>query len=191
MSLQSLQSTVAVGTGTNSWSSTTSANALDGVFSSCNLTGSAQTSANLTTSTYGFTIPTGATINGFTVIPTWKYSSGGGIITDVTVNLNITGAVGTSDNKATNTALPTPGALNSTYGSSSDLWGYSSIDETMINATTFGATIQVKSSVGAVNTTAFVDAITIGVWYNYTPAGEPQQQIYVVKIPSEYYINRD
>lgn len=118
--------------------------------------------ANLTT--FGFSIPSTATIDGI-IVAIERSASAGGTVTDLAVKL-IKGGTISGDNKAdTVTTWPTTDGTV-TYGGASDLWGLTLLYSD-VNASNFGVSI----SATGVGSAGFpqVDHVTITVYY--TDAG--------------------
>ena len=115
---------------------------------------------------FGFSIPSGVTIDGIIVEIERKQSTAAeGLCKDATVKLVKGGTVSGNNNADTSTNWPTADAYK-TYGSSSDLWGLSWTDSD-INAANFGvvlsATITIDPKDGA---GIYVDHIRITVHYS-------------------------
>lgn len=118
---------------------------------------------------FGFSIPSGATINGIVVEVERKASANtaSNTIVDTSVRIVKGGALGVNDDKATAGGWPTTDAY-ATYGGSTDLW-LETWTPTDINATNFGAAIAAEEvCTGTTAVTASVDHIRITV--SYTPA---------------------
>lgn len=120
---------------------------------------------------FGFSIPTGATING--VLVEWKKkattaSGSSNRWVDKTVSL-VKGGTVSGDNKAdTTTNWPTTIAYAS-YGGSSDLWGIT-LTDTDVNDSTFGVVLSGNPTVPSdTSNTGSVDAVRITI--TYTDAG--------------------
>lgn len=109
---------------------------------------------------FGFSIPSGATINGI-VAEIEKKTDAGSDTTDKRVRIIKGGTIGSTD-KSSGTAWETSDAT-STYGSSSDLWG-ETWSHSDINGSTFGVAIAAGTSM-AMMRTASVDNIQITVHY--------------------------
>lgn len=148
-------------TGTISWTNTGNITAADGTSATAAITTNATTNYIQGTS-YGFSIPTGAIINGIEVIINRKTSAnnGGRITKDNIVRVIKNGTIITATNYATATSWPTTFAT-ATYGSSTDLWG-TTWTPADINATNFGAVLSVTANNSL---TASVDYIQIKVYY--------------------------
>ncbi len=153
------------GTGTIPWSSVASITAADGVSSTAAITSGASTNYIQGTN-YGFTIPTGAVIDGIEVIINRRTSStaGGRFMSDNIVRIVKGGTV-----SGTNKALPAVGytttLTTATYGSATDKWGLTWLASD-INAANFGAVLSVTANNSL---TASVDYIQIRVYYTPAP----------------------
>lgn len=126
-------------------------------------------SAQLNALSFGFNIPTGATING--IVAAFVGNSGFFAIEDDTISLLKAGSV-VGNNKASGLAWQ---GLTKTYGTSSDLWGttWTAAD---INDTNFGLAIIAKNTDTENGDTAIVDSfVTITVYY--TPLGGASQEL--------------
>lgn len=118
----------------------------------------------LRSSSHGFAIPGGATINGIEAFVGRRNSTGGGLVVDNVIQLVKAGTpVGT--NKSAAVAWPTAEA-EASYGGAADLWGTTWTD-TEINATGFGLDINPLNSGSSQN--AQVDYVKITV--HYTASG--------------------
>lgn len=114
---------------------------------------------------FGFSVPSGATINGITVEIERKASHS---LTTRRINDNIVrlvvGGVVSGNNYAVVTNWPTTEAYFS-YGGSSDLWGLS-LTDTDINDSTFGVVLSVTTTAsGKIIVSPSVDHIRITVTY--------------------------
>jgi len=110
---------------------------------------------------YGFSVPSGSTINGITV-SVERISSVGGRCVDTVARLRKADTlVGT--NKLNATTFTTSDATV-TYGGSSDLWGASWTAED-INAGGFGFDLSVNA--GASGDTCNIDSVSVSI--DYTP----------------------
>jgi hypothetical protein len=141
---------------------TTPTNALAGPDSAYAITAATgQPSLNVTTC--AFTIPSGATINGIQIR---VVGCGNGTTGQRTLSVNVTGPSGC----VAKTTVQTTCATNSdvTLGSTVDLWSCTSILDTDVNASTFGATVQTNTSHSQ---TEQVDLITLSVTYTGGTAG--------------------
>lgn len=119
----------------------------------------------LTATNFGFSIPSGATINGVTVV--WQASclrvDGVCVAKDYLCKL-IKGGTIQGNNKAVPTDM-TNTDTNYTYGSTSDLWGLT-LSETDVNASNFGVAISYQyAGNGTQNQGLRVDYMTLSVDY--------------------------
>lgn len=143
--------------------------ATDAIYATQSVAGTAA-STSLSTSTLGFTIPAGATINGITVAVVRHASATG--------SLSITGSSGGTGISLTKVAATPTGTAKltgggwglvdatDTFGNAADLWG-TTWTPADINSTGFGAILQVDNTNVAART-ASVDSILITV--TFTPA---------------------
>lgn len=113
---------------------------------------------------FGFSIPSGDTIDGI-LVEIDRRAQTASRITDVTVSI-VKGGTVTGDNKAIGTTWPTALTYQS-YGGAADLWGTTWTDSD-INASNFGVVISCTNSSGTVG--ARVDAIRITITHT-TPGG--------------------
>lgn len=125
--------------GTLAWSNPGNIVSDNGTGATCSKSGTGLAISNyLKGLTYGFAIPTSATINGIT-LEIDRLKNNFGTITDNTVSLVKAGSV-VGSNKATGTAWPTGAGGIATYGSASDLWG-TTWTPSDINNANFGAVL--------------------------------------------------
>ena len=117
----------------------------------------------LKASNYGFNIPTGATINGITVVINKSSNTSVNVcFRDNIVRLIKGGVIQTAVNRASGNNWPTAlGASN--YGNATDLWG-STWTPADINDPNFGAVLSVNNNSGATRTLT-VDYVQINVSY--------------------------
>ena len=110
---------------------------------------------------FGFSIPTGSSINGIKV--TIERNDGSGKIKDNLIKILKSGSVAGSDKSASAGWQSSDQIV--TYGSASDLWGttWSASD---VNASNFGIAISVKRNNGAGTNVAYIDHIQITVDYS-------------------------
>jgi len=153
------------------WKDPTYAKASDNKYATVSPTPLSGFSHYLKATNFGFSIPSGATINGIKVEIERhaNYNTGSLWVKDWKVYLLKNGNV-VGDNKAdTSTNWPTSDAYKS-YGGSSDLWG-TSWTASDINNANFGVVLAVQMASGVVPPpTAYVDHIRITVYY--TPGGD-------------------
>lgn len=137
----------------NAWSNPGNAGASDSSYA----TASSNGTQYLKATGFGFSIPTGAVIDG--IVVEWERKASGSTVKDKAVRIVKGGTVGATD-KSVTTDWPTTDAFAS-YGSAADLWGetWTAAD---INAASFGAAIATQSIFVR---TASVDAVRITVYY--------------------------
>jgi hypothetical protein len=147
--------------GTVAWSNPTNAQgAADTVYATIAVNGP-MTGHYLKATNFGFTIPSGATING--VVVEFRRSDSNGILTDGTIKL-VKGGVVSGTNKSAGATWPTSDTWNS-FGGTTDLWGLT-LTDTDINSSTFGVVLSPTiSGLTSGFTPAQVDAIRITVYY--------------------------
>ena len=172
--------------GTYAWSNVDNAKTSDNSYSSSTASKSAETTQILVASNFGFTVPTGATINGVTVAIERKASLSDGNFWYARDNLLklVKGGSLSGDNKAaTSTNWPTSDGTAS-YGGASDLWGNTLTAED-VNASNFGCALQAvyKGTVPKIYNAPFVDHITITVAYTESggASGVPKQQMHYAR----------
>lgn len=132
----------------------------------------AATTYYLKCGTFGFAIPSGATIDGI-VVEIEKSGSSASAVSDNRVRIVKGGTIGTTD-KAAAGFWPTTDAYT-TYGTSSDLWGESWTD-TDINASGFGVAISATATGGAQSQ---IDHVRITVYYTAGGGGSPTNLNYI------------
>nr|WP_315181703.1 T9SS sorting signal type C domain-containing protein [uncultured Flavobacterium sp.] len=113
---------------------------------------------------YGFSIPNGAAIKGIQVT-IGRLASNSSSIKDNSLNLIVGGALGGSNLADTSTGWGTTETAI-TYGSTSDLWGYTSLTAEAINSSDFGVAFSVKNTNSSNSRTASIDYISISVTYS-------------------------
>lgn len=131
-----------VSVGTKAWTNPTNAASSNNVYSTISSTGVTTTSHYLSATNFGFSIPSGATIDGVVVEYERKASKANALeqVVDATVKLVIGGSiVGTNKNSATRWSTT---EAFFTYGSSSDLWG-NTITQSDVNSSNFGVVLNV------------------------------------------------
>jgi MSHA biogenesis protein MshQ len=150
------------GIGTVDWSNPGNADSADTTYATAVLDG--KTSHYLKCTGFGFSIPSGATINGITVTVVRKSNrtSNGGS-SDAAARLVKAGTIGTTDRSTT--TVYTTSDVSEAHGSAVDLWG-TTWTPADINDANFGAAFASKkaSSGGAAHTVS-VDSISITVNY--------------------------
>src|SRR6478672_5170058 len=133
----------------------------DGAYATASLASTNSTSNYLQGSNYGFSIPTGAIINGFEVtINRMTTTNGGRAAKDQFVSMVKNGVV-IGTNKAAATAY-TSSLVVATYGSSTDTWG-TTWTPADVNQTNFGAVLSAISTNSS--PVVSVDYIRIKVYY--------------------------
>ncbi len=153
------------GPGSDAWSNTSYITADDNNFATATVSNTnPRTSDYLQATNFGFSIPTGATINGIQVQIMRMSSSnaGGNSLNDADLYLMKAGSITGSD-KATGTDWPTSMG-SASYGSTSDLWGASWTAED-INNPNFGVSLSAFNQSTGDTRTASVDYIQITVTY--------------------------
>ncbi len=154
------------GPGTQAWSNPGYITAPDASYATATM-GAGGVSEYLQGTSFGFTIPLNATINGITVSIMRKDS---GPIRDEEVRLLKAGSP-VGSNRASSTNWPTSMAL-ATYGSASDLWG-TTWTPAEINAGSFGVALSVQNTSVwwwfPQTGTAYVDYIRVSVTHTPGP----------------------
>lgn len=164
--------------GTVAWSNPTRITASDDSRSQAARAGSSSTSQYLKGTNFGFSIPTGATIDGITVEIERYKSAGSGICVDNEIKIvKADGTIGTT-NKASGTNWTTSESFF-TYGGASDLWGetWTAAD---INDADFGIVIRITLTMSAESSVnADVDSVRITI--NYTESsGTPGEEYSII-----------
>ncbi len=155
-------------TGTLDWNLTNSVFSSDDLYATVNLNNN-NISHYLKATSYGFSIPSTATILGITVEIEKKCSSATGCI-DSSVRLIKGGVVSGNDKADIVTDYPTSDNIYKSYGGSSDLWGLT-LTPADINAIDFGVAFASERTAGGSQTFS-VDHIKVTVYYN-TPPNTP------------------
>lgn len=156
------------GVGSRSWSNPANAQAQDTNYATVGVSDN-EISHYLQCSGYGFSIPTGAVINGMTVTVRRMVDNNGGSPQDYSVRLLKASAVQGSD-YASGTTYPTSFGT-ATYGGGADLWGstWSAAD---INNAGFGVAFSAEKN-GTSGSSRAVSVDVIGVAVNYTDTTAP------------------
>ena len=146
--------------GGSNWGGTTgNVGALDGIYAS-NTLGVGQLSTFIKTTNFGFSIPTGATINGIVVEISGKCASGVGTYGNVRIVKG--GTISTTNLSGTTNAIISTQSYQS-LGNSTNLWGETwTVDD--INASTFGVVVSITDTDSAIRNYQ-VDHIRITVYY--------------------------
>lgn len=122
----------------------------------------------LEASTFGFTIPTGATINGI-IVEVERYQLGGsGVIEDLNVFI-AKGGTEVGSQHAIAGQWPSTDTYQ-TYGNSTDLWG-TTWTAAEVNASNFGVRLTVQETGGTDANAGTVDHIRITVYYTAAASG--------------------
>lgn len=152
------------------WSTIDNAKVSDDAYAYCSIFGNGL-SHYLEATNFGFSIPSGATINGISVSLERKASVTGSVryVRDSVVKL-IKGGTASGDNKADTATKWTTSDSVITYGGSADLWGLT-LTDTDINASNFGVRLQTNHTRtgGKGAELAYVDFISITI--DYTTGG--------------------
>jgi hypothetical protein len=149
--------------GTRTWSNPDYAKSNDGSYAYTTCPSSIRYSHYLKATNFGFSIPSGATIDGIKVEIDRKRDSSSSVL-DYVIKLVIGGSVTGSNYAVTWTNWPTSDAYAS-YGGSSDKWGLTPT-VSQINSSDFGVVLQVEMEPPPMTTAyAYVDHIRITVYY--------------------------
>lgn len=117
----------------------------------------------LRASNFGFSIPSGSTINGIEVVSEQKYNTFGDLLEGLVYIVKADGTIGTINKANTSTFIGLSDEPGITYGSSSDLWG-ESWTYSDINDPDFGIVITPYCD-GCAFTIFYIDHIRITVYY--------------------------
>jgi hypothetical protein len=157
------------GTGSSAWSDTGNAASSNNSYASASGLKTTVSSHYLVAEGFGFSLPSGATVDGIVVeIERYRESGGfaGGVV-DNRVRIIRNGTIGSTD-KASGSSWPTSDGT-ATYGSSSDLWG-ETWSHSDINASNFGVALSAKGTSSLNAGTGYVDHIKVTV--HYTESGK-------------------
>lgn len=122
-------------------------------------------------SNFGFNIPSVAVITGVEVVIS-RFADqlfGEDYVIDTDVQLN-DGSSFTGDNKAKTGVTWPSSEATATYGGSSDGWN-ASLSPSQVNSSSFGVGLKATCSLVGNSTTAYVDSVTINIYYSTTSAG--------------------
>lgn len=155
------------GIGAAAWTSPGNITAEDSSSASCTASGSDITHG-LQATNFGFSIPSGATIDG--VVATFRRRYVFGTPVDYSVRL-IKGGVYTGTDKALGAFWP-PAFSKDSFGGSTDLWG-TTLSDTDVNASNFGVMIQAQDDTGF-SSTFEVDSVEMTI--HYTEGGGSGQK---------------
>ena len=154
---------------TMAWANPSNAGASDNSYAtSCNSVGAGVTSQYLKSTSFGFSIPGGATIDGIEVQIEKKAASdtASAFTKDIVLQLLKAGTIVGSNKADTVNKWGTTDSIY-TYGGSSDLWGTTWTDSD-INGSTFGCVFRAEASNGTKSgsaTLSSVDHVKITVYY--------------------------
>ena len=151
-------------TGTIAWTNPGNITALDGSTANSTLTARAR-SHYLDATNFGFSIPTGATINGITVSVVKDFNGFGNTI-DNAARLIKGGTIQATD-RSNLGSWPSLTLTPTSYGTSSDLWG-GSWTPSDINDPSFGFAISGDNTDTTNTSSASIDNIQITVYYTPT-----------------------
>lgn len=155
------------GSAGNVWTNPGNVVASDNVYADCSLGATPSSSAALTVTNFGFTIPAGATIRGIKVEREGKCDINGAVI-GIACQLIKGGAVHGTDKGGGPALGDTDGYA--TIGGATDLWGgtWTPAD---INASNFGFYEAVYNTIGA-GLSAHMDHVRITVYYSEPLSGQ-------------------
>jgi len=173
------------GIGTIAWASPDYAKTNNGTDTSFDAGSLTRTSHYLKATNFGFTIPSGATINGVSVsVETWTSNYGWDkYCRTSTIKLVKGGTIsGSNQGNATDWTDSFPGTVL-TYGGASELWGLT-LTDTDINSSTFGVALSatIENTTGKATMIAYVDYISITITYTEGAAGVPKQMMHYAKM---------
>lgn len=170
------------GTGSGAgWVNPTNVAVTDGIYSTQSIPLSS-TSTSLSVSSYGFSIPVGATINGITVAVVRHAAIASSLEFATGVNITKVAGVATGTVKTDATQWGITDATT-TFGNGADLWGLTwSVSD--INSTGFGFTCVVDNVNAVGNRVANIDSILITVTFTpaATPAGSQMFKLFGFKV---------
>ncbi len=150
--------------GTEAWVNTSNATGAANASSASVTLAAGQSTQYLKVTNFGFGLPVDVSVDGVVVV----VRKSGAIGKDLSVRL-VKGASIVGDDKATATAWP--GALTDvSYGGASDGWT-ASLNESDVNASTFGIVIAAQYNAFDMNPTVQIDSVTITVHYSTAAEG--------------------
>lgn len=118
-------------------------------------------SLRLDVKNFGFTIPSGATIDGVVAQITWRSANSGRSNYELQIRI-CKGGSPTGNNKAANTKSTTT-YTTVTHGGAADLWG-TTLTDSDVNASDFGLSVQYSTDVSQA-TRAVLDCVQLTVYY--------------------------
>lgn len=160
---------VGSGVGQSAWVNPANITSSDNVYSVYTVGdnfGDPNASNRLQATNFGFTIPSGSTINGVLVSVERKASSLTAV-TDLEARLIVGGAVDITENKSTGLNWPTNETYQD-YGGAADLWSIA-LTVSNVNASDFGFSLRTNGT--TIGQTASVDHIRITVYYTEAATG--------------------
>jgi len=175
--MSSQTGTVSSTTGTASWTNPNNIVSSNNVYA----VSASITNGNLTGFLYalghGFSIPSGATIDGVTVSVEGKNSAGNGFrISSGEMDLMHSGAqIGTNSSPTTN--WTGTGDLTRTLGTSSYLWG-ATLNPAIVNDSSFGLRVRFTNLFASAQTFS-VDHIYMTIYYTDAISGQSSQQLFM------------
>lgn len=135
----------------------------------------------LQSTSYGFSIPTGAVVKGV-LVEVERSASGAGNVVDNEVGLMIDGA-SSGDNLA-DTMTSYPGAdAYASYGGATDLWGHLEITPAEVNASDFGF-IFAGEETGVASATVSVDHVRMTIYFDLVAENDIPDTIVVSAPPA-------
>lgn len=147
--------------GSNNWTNVTNITASDDAYATCALTA---TSHYAKGDNFGFSIPSGATIDG--IVVEWELSkTGTGNVFVDQIKIVKGGTVGSTDKTDLSTFATTDTVKS--FGGASDLWGETWTDSD-INASNFGCVLSCFKITGT--PTARIDYVRVTVYYTVAPS---------------------
>lgn len=155
--------------GTLAWGTTSNAVSSDDSYAE-RLLSSFAASQYLKVTNFGFSIPSGATIDGILVEIELKTDSGSFYIQDNSVKIVKGGTISGTDKKRAGSSYWTPSEAVISFGGATDLWGVSWTDSD-INSSGFGVGISARIDTGKASSTAQIDHIRITVYYTAGSGG--------------------
>jgi len=148
--------------GTYAWNNPTNVEVSDGQYASVSTGGNSFTYYLYATG-FGFSIPTGATIDGVVAQVQKVTLAGAGSTVDNSVKLIKGGTISGTDKADTTTPWPYTEAYVS-YGGSSDLWGLS-LTPSDVSASNFGLAFSAEGGYQDINGYPAIDHIELTVYY--------------------------
>ena len=150
--------------GKSSWSNAGYVTTEDSSYASVSISKSSYSSW-LYASNFSFGIPDDSIVTGI-VATIKKYGNSSSSVKDSVVQLCDGSGTLIGSNQAVSTAWPSSNG-NTTYGSSTSLWGVSSLKGSDVNAAGFGVKISAANSASNSSNSAYVDYVSLAI--TYTP----------------------